>query len=842
LLLMLHLSSSSRPSSGAISTRRRFAYLLTLLVVLLGVSPRTVQAQVIAAGGSHSAFIHPDGTLWAWGENRNGELGDGTTIDRVTSVQIGTATTWRSVVAGNTAFDNGYTMAIRTDGTLWAWGSNYYGQLGDGTTTERHSPVQIGTATTWQSVSAGRWHTVAIRTDGTLWAWGRNDLSQLGDGTTTERHSPVQIGTATTWQSVAAAGVGGWDLVTYDYVPVAVTVAVRRDGTLWAWGTNTYSQLGDGTTINRTAPTQIGTATTWQSVSAGAYHVAAVRTDGTLWAWGIGDGTPTGSGVPTQIGTATTWQSVSAGYGHTVALRQDGTLWAWGFNDSGKLGDGTTTSRSLPVQVGTAAIWQSACAGDEHTVALRANGTLWAWGDGGNGQVGSTTLATNNRFSPEQIGTATTWQSVSAYHNYTVALHHDGTLWAWGGNYYGQLGDGTTTNRTVPVQIGTSTMWKSITTSSSYSKSTLAVRTDGTLWAWGNNYSGQLGDGTTTDRATPVQIGTATTWQTVAGGDTYTVALRTDGTLWAWGSNYHSQLGDGTATDRHTPTQIGNATSWQRIAVGGNHAVAIRTDGTLWAWGDNSFGQLGRNQAYTPMQVGTAANWQSVAAGEFYTMAIRTDGTLWSWGYNGSGQLGDGTNNMGREAPTQVGTATNWKSISAGESHVVALRTDGTLWAWGNNYSGQLGDGTFRVAHSVPMQVGAATTWQSASAGSAHTVAIRTDGTLWAWGDNRSGQLGDGLPFSSATPLLIYPLDSQPLAVASSRVSALHLVPNPAHDQVQIPDAGPDAQLRLLDAQGRLVRTGSGTRLTLRGLAPGLYLLQAQTSGRAARTAHLIVE
>jgi hypothetical protein len=254
-------------------------------------------------------------------------------------------------------------VAVRTDGTLWTWGRNQYGQLGDGTTTDRTSPIQIGSATTWQSVAAGDSHTVAVRTDGTLWAWGYNNNGQVGEGTTTIT-SPLQIGSATTWGgSVAASGH---------------TVAVRTDGTLWAWGNNYHGQVGDGTNSSRRAgPVQIGTATSWRSVAAGMGHTLAVRTDGTLWAWGwyyrgaLGDGSGKYQYSPVQIGTATTWSSVAARENHSVAIRTDGTLWAWGANESGQLGDGTTTDRTSPVQVGSAASWQSVAAGSQHIVAVQ---------------------------------------------------------------------------------------------------------------------------------------------------------------------------------------------------------------------------------------------------------------------------------------------------------------------------------------------------------------------------------------------------------------------------------------------------------------------------------------
>jgi len=302
-----------------------------------------------------------------------------------------------------------FTVGIRVDGTLWAWGGNGHGQLGDGTRTSRTTPVRIGAAANWAYVSAGGGpgsdHTVAIRTDGSLWAWGWNDRGQLGDGTRTSRNAPAQIGAMTNWASVSASFVH--------------TMAIRTDGTLWAWGCNEHGQLGDGTTTLRTSPVRIGTDTNWASVSAGSgsEHTMAIRTDGSLWAWGTNDIGRTGLGMdtgntlfPTQIGSEKNWAFVSAGYRHNAAIRTDGTLWAWGRNARGELGDDTTTARVTPVQIGTASGWASVSVGGQqgagaemagHTLATRTDGSLWAWGDNGRGQLGDGT--TTSRNSPVRI-------------------------------------------------------------------------------------------------------------------------------------------------------------------------------------------------------------------------------------------------------------------------------------------------------------------------------------------------------------------------------------------------------------------------------------------------------
>ena len=226
--------STLRSTAAKVSSTLLF--ILSCMAFFLGVAEAVTPKT--AAGYGHTVEVKSDGTLWAWGWNAYGQLGDGTTNSQVSPEHIGTASNWASVSAGAL-----HTVALKSDGTLWAWGDNYYGELGDGTTTNQQSPEQIGTATNWASVSAGEYHTVAVKSDGTLWAWGWNAYGQLGDGTTNSQVSPEQIGTATNWASVAAG----------EYH----TVALKSDGTLWAWGWNAYGQLGDNTTTDRYSPEQI---------------------------------------------------------------------------------------------------------------------------------------------------------------------------------------------------------------------------------------------------------------------------------------------------------------------------------------------------------------------------------------------------------------------------------------------------------------------------------------------------------------------------------------------------------------------------------------------------------
>jgi alpha-tubulin suppressor-like RCC1 family protein len=342
----------------------------------------------------------------------------------------------------------------------------------------------------------------------------------------------------------------------------------------------------------------------------------------------------------------------------------------------------------------------------------------------------------------------------AAGYQHTLALKSDGTLWAWGWNNYGQLGDGTTVNKSTPVAIGADTQWLVVSGGVYHCA---AVKLDGTLWTWGRNSSGQLGDGGNTDRWTPAAIDSLHSWGFVAAGGSHTVALKTDGTLWAWGSNTYGQVGDGSGSTRYYPRQIGFDNHWVSVAAGIFHTVAVKSDGTLWAWGLNSRGQLGdgtTTDRYSPGMIGTDTDWVAVEAGQWHTAAVKSNGTLWAWGDNEYGQLGDGTI-VGKSSPTRVGTGADWTAVAAGDWHTLARKTDGTLWAFGYNYYGQLGDDT-SVNKDVPTQIGVAQTWIQVAGGGDHSLAISLGSGLWSWGENWRGQVGDGTTTHRDLPVQLW--------------------------------------------------------------------------------------
>jgi alpha-tubulin suppressor-like RCC1 family protein len=431
------------------------------------------------------------------------------------------------------------------------------------------------------------------------------------------------------------------------------------------------------------------------------------------------------------------------------------------------------------------------------------------------------------------------YTTISTGGNHTLALKSNGTLWAWGYNFAGGLGINSTTNSLVPVQVGTATDWQSIIAGNFHS---LAIKTNGTLWAWGYNDSGQIGDNTTVNRLVPIQIGTATNWKQVSCGEQHSLALKTDGTLWAWGNNDFGRLGTGLSGNLLIPTQVGTASDWEFISAGAGHSIAKKTNSSLWSWGNNTFGQLGLNSTAAHISVPTVINtlipWTTVSAGVLHNLAVKSDGTLWAWGNNSAGEVGDNTTTR-RIAPVQVSTATNWSHISAGYGISAARKSNGTIWTWGRNALGQLGDNTL-IDKSIPTQLGTATTWTNIVAGHSHMVARSTSGffnNVSTWGNNQYGNLGDGTTVYKQVPTLINSCNLL-LSTESFEKNTFSVYPNPVNDFISIKN---DSNLQIdsisvFDVSGKKVKNEiqNYEAINVEKLQSGVYFLKISSEGKTA--------
>lgn len=666
---------------------------------------------------------------------------------------------------------------IRPDGALWSWGNNAYGMLGRGVQLDGPVPERVGT-NQWSSVAAGNQHALAIQGDGTLWAWGNNGRGQLGIGSSgpgAEQSQPVLLSSETNWSAVA----GGPDC----------SFALRRDGTLWAWGWNAIGIFGNGSTRDSNRPLQIGTDSDWSALAVA---------------------------------------------GHVLALKRDGSLWAWGDNVVGQLGDGTTSTRTRPKQIGTNQSWKAVAAGSAYSLAVTSHGELWAWGLGQFGQLG--TADVKNRLRPTRIGADTNWSSVAAGANgvHSFGFKTDGSLWGWGLNTAGQLGSAPSPNgatNLVPALLPIQ-QWAAIAANSSFS---IGLRTDGSVWTTGDNSGGQLGDGTFDGRPrfAPVVPTLHDDQASTEEGAELTIPLLANdadasgGALTVSGTSQprHGQLallpngqvryapdpqyfgGDSftyTARDalgavasarvdlqvrpnralNHPPRPEADLASAEDAAAVEINVLANDADpendplrlvtftqgvsGTVTLAGAAVLrytpapGFVGQDSfqytvadpsgAAATARVEVLVGWAKakLVAGGYRTMLLRPDGTIWAWGANEHGQLGTGDTNA-LTVPTQVGSDDDWRDLDGDWEFTVARKKDGSLWSWGANYFGQLGNGRTNDS-DVPVQIGNDKDWSSFAVSRWHTVALKTDGSLWSWGMNYHGALGTGIDGPARLP------------------------------------------------------------------------------------------
>jgi alpha-tubulin suppressor-like RCC1 family protein len=709
-------------------------FILSIIFTII-VSTRTQaisiknEAVQISAGRNHSMAIKDDGSVWAWGYNKYGQLGDGSTTDKSCPIQVPGLTHISMIAAGDS-----HSLAMKDDGSVWAWGRNGSGQLGDGSITNRSCPVRVPGLSHISMIAAGFFHSMAIKDDGSVWAWGDNYYGQLGDGSITDKNSPVKV--------------NGLSHVTMIAAGYFHSLAIKDDGSVWAWGYNDNGQLGDGSTTNRNSPVQVLGLSHIFKIAAGSYHSLAIQDDCSVWAWGrntsgqLGDGSTTNKSSPMQVPGLSNFSMIAAGDYYSLAIKDDGSVWTWGYNYYGQLGDGSTTNKRSPMQVPGLSNVSMIAAGTYHSLALKDDGSVWTWGYNYYGQLGDG----NNtiKSSPLQVPGLSNVSMIAVGECHSLAIKNDGSVWAWGANYYGQLGDGNNSNKSSPVQVtGLSNVFM-ITTGSSHS---LAIKNDGSIWAWGANYYGQLGIGSTAYKNSPLQVAGLSNVSKIATGSYHGIAIRDDGSIWAWGHNANGQLGDGSTFHKTSPVQVPEISQVAMIAAGFYFSLAIKDDGSVWAWGYNRYNQLGDGSTTnksSPIQVPGLSNSSMIAAGNEHSLAIKDDGSVWAWGNNDSGQLGDGST-TNKSSPIQVPGLSYVSMIAAGKEHSLAIKDDGSVWAWGNNDSGQLGDGS-TTNKSSPIQVPGLSYVSMIAAGDDHSLAIKKDGSVWAWGSNLYGKLGYGYP------------------------------------------------------------------------------------------------
>ena len=815
----------------------------------------------ISAGYYHTCAIASNNTAYCWGDNNSGQLGDNRDSGPESPTPIPISADGSGLLDGKTVkqISAGYyhTCAIASDNTAYCWGENNSGQLGDNRDSgpESYIPVPISAdgsglldGKTVKQISAGQYHTCAIASDNTAYCWGDNGSGKLGDDYVSGGGSIVPV-------PISADGSGLLDGKTVKQISAGSnhTCAIASDNTAYCWGDNGGGQLGDNQASGWESPTPIPISAdgsgllegkTVRQISTGFYRTCAIASDGQAYCWGynwfgqLGDGSYMDSSIPIAIDTTgalygKTIKQISTGYYHTCAIASNNTAYCWGDNGNGKLGDDYVSGGGSIVPVPISADGSGLLDGEtvrqittinNHTCAIASNNTAYCWGDESHNQLGNGSYIS----SPVPVVVDTTYVSPPTLTvtiggaictNVTVIsdteltcvtpAHSPGSKdvsAAIGSIEIKTLSDDSYTymlplptitdinpNRG-PVAGGqmveitgtnfmTDTNWKQISTGKNH---TCAIASDDTAYCWGDNGYGQLGDNSTVDSFVPIAIDTTgvlsgKTIKQISAGDRHTCAIANDDTAYCWGRNNYGQLGDNRISGSRSTTPVPisanssgllNGKTVKQISAGKNYGTcAIASDDTAYCWGDNGSGQLGDNQisgyeSHIPVPISANSSGllngktvKQISTGYYHTCALANDDTVYCWGDNGYGQVGD-NRASGWESTVPVPISTDGsgllggktiKQISAGNFYTCAIASDNTVYCWGDNNIGQLGDNKVSSYESpIPVPISAdgsglldGKTVKQISAGQYHTCAIASDNTAYCWGDNGSGQLGD---------------------------------------------------------------------------------------------------
>ncbi len=553
--------------------------------------PLAGNVQSVSAGDSHSCEVLSDGTVKCWGRNDSGQLGDGSTVARVTPVSVSGISSAVSVSAGSS-----HSCAVLSDGTVKCWGFNLLGYLGDGSTVARVTPVSVSGISSAVSVSAGRSHSCALLADGKVNCWGNNDKGNLGNFASSPKNAPVEALGISSAVSVSAGG--------------SHSCAVLSDGAVKCWGSNDYGQSGLEFKLESSTPISVPELPSLSAISAGASHSCATLTNGSVKCWGknfygqLGDGTNTDRAAPTHVADISSAVSVSAGTSHSCAVLSDGTVKCWGRNDSGQLGNGSTISRLTPTLVSGVSSAVSVSAGGSHSCAVLSDGTVKCWGNNNYGQLGSGSSISQSSV-PSWVTGISSAVSVSAGGSHSCAVLTDATVKCWGDNRLGQLGDGSlsVSKRTTPYPVKDLSSAVSVSAGGSH---TCAMLSDRTVGCWGAGASGQLGNGSWEYRALRTAVNGVSSAVSVSAGGSHSCAVLSDGSVKCWGSDIYGQLGENSIGNSATPVTVAGVSSAVSAFAGGSHSCVVLNDDSLRCLGNNRSGELGNDTApfhFSPVTV-----------------------------------------------------------------------------------------------------------------------------------------------------------------------------------------------------------------------------------------------
>ena len=739
------------------------------------------RATAITAGSSHSCALRQDGAITCWGSNEQGQLGNGTSgedADSSVPVRVTGITDTTAITAGHS-----HSCALHQNGTITCWGSNGRGQLGNGTDGEDADssvPVRVTGITDATAITTAGAHTCALHQTGAISCWGSNQFGQLGNGTNGEDADssvPVRVNGITDATAITTG--------------IYHSCALHQNGTITCWGNNGYGQLGNGTTQSSSVPVGVLDITDATAITAGGgflfgSHSCALHQTGVISCWGENSNGQLGNGqsgedadssVPVRVNGITNATAITTGWEHSCALHQDGTISCWGSNDRGRLGTGQSTvslrddsaDPSGPVRVNGITDATAITTGWDHSCALHQTGAVSCWGANGAGQLGNSQSTGywnsagdwkdgTDSSVPVEVDGITDITAITASGGHSCALHQDGAITCWGNNWNGQLGNGATSYfSSVPVEVDGITDATAITAGWGHS---CALHQTDAVSCWGANSTGQLGNGQSgedADSSVPVRVTgiTDATAITASGNEfiSYSCALHQTGAVSCWGANSTGQLGNGQSgedADSSVPVRVTGITDATAITASGLHTCALHQDGAITCWGDNAVGQLGNgtknNFSSVPVGVQGITDATAITTGggiiiASHSCALHQTGSMSCWGNNTWGQLGIGQStgywqdDTDSSVPVRVNGITDATAITAGDGHTCALHQTGTITCWGI-----LGGDIFE-----PLEVEGISDATAITAGLGHSCALHQTGTVSCWGSNGGGQLGNGV-------------------------------------------------------------------------------------------------
>ncbi|MEP7326142.1 MAG: Ig-like domain-containing protein [Gemmatimonadota bacterium] len=672
----------------------------------------------ISTGNNHTCAVAADGRAWCWGANDFGQLGLAVTsqLSNRTPRSVAGGLLFESIAAGSDA-----TCGLLRSGASHCWGSNQFGQLGDGSTTDRNVPTPVSGSLIFAAISAPLYHTCGILLAGGQRCWGTNTSGQLGDGSYTDRVTPVAVLGGHVFSQIFPSLHG-------------FSCGIDTGDAAWCWGDDYEGYLGHDTTYFSTSPSPVAGGLNFTQIGARSRRSCGLTVGGQVWCWGL---TYFGQVmvVPSPGPATPALVSLSKGEYHTCGLTASGEAWCWGLNSEGQLGNGAIGENEIeypPAPVSGGVTFVSLSAGDLTTCGLDTSGSAWCWGANRFGALGVGDSLHFNVLTPAPVTGNLTFTAISTAGYHTCGITGSGSAYCWGSGPDGELGDGgPSTLQRSPTAVAGNLTFQSIV---AHSSQTCGIA-NGAAYCWGANYAGQLGDGTLSSHPMPTAVRGGLTLARLAGGLLRTCGLDPLGAAYCWGDNRHGALGDGTETQSLVPVAVTGGHTFTEITIGQEHVCAVTSQGVGYCWGDNLFGQLGNGvRTDSPIPVTAAAGLAFVsigtAGGRSCGITAVGDAYCWPSAYQ-------------QPDPSLVPGGVHFSQLSVGFDHVCGLTSGGVAYCWGQNFSGQLGNGNIQFNDQlIPAPVAGGLTFSSISSGSGHSCGIATDGVAYCWGSNWSGELG----------------------------------------------------------------------------------------------------